>query len=970
MATLTKEGKVIKVFLLLIAGFLFSATEVQAANPVLTVSTLADGSYTNNPTLNIPGSVTVDSGLSLDTLTLIVNGGTPVNIPFSGDTGGPYSFSYALTLTNGANQLILAATDSVSNTINDTRTITLDITSPTITITSPADNSATGTIPIAVSGSVDKTSTVTVQVNGSSPQTFSNVTVFTASVDLSLGLNTILVDATDLAGNNAAEQKRTVTYDNTKPALSVTDPAQDIATNQATITITGSVSDTYSAVTVTVAVDGGTPYTPAVAPDGTFTQDITFTNNKTYQITVTATNAAGIFNTVTRNFIFDNVPPQVTGVQSTTASGYYNLGKIVNITLNFSEPITSSGLTIYLNTTPVKSVSTGALANAASFSGTYTVANGDNTAGPVNVTAIIGTIVDAAGNSTANPAVPAGQDLADSKNIVIDTTPPVVNANPAGGILYRNVQFTQTATANDATPMTYAWSMQSGPSGGNITFGSPGALTTTISADANVNGSYILRFTAIDAAGNSNSSSVTLVWDTVPSASPVITPSFGQVQFTKITTGNFKFTSTDSNVTFTCSMDDPDPNTSATGACTSPSQYNFTSLPDGSHTFKVTATDPATNQSSSIYTWTIDTTTPLLTVSILNSNTHTSVQALNVSGAATDPGPGGIGVGSGVSSNSLAVTLNNNPAVTFQFDSTTGQFSQDLNLTLGSNNITITATDLAGNTTSVTRSNIVYDPNAPVITFTSPADNYVTSRTPVTVTGTVSKNVTFQAAVQVNNGQPQQLPSPPGNNTFTLAVNLQSGINTITITATDANDPTLYSSQQLTIIFDNTPPSLTVTDPAQNIRTLLSSYSITGSVSDTQNGTSVAIDVDTLVGGIFTNTRTFQPTVDVNGKFTQAIDIPPTFMYRFTVKATDAAGNETDVQRKIISGAATGDINGDTTVNVADALLALQIAVGIVPPADQYLVLGDVAPVVNGTSTGDWKISVGDAVVILQKSIN
>jgi hypothetical protein len=56
---------------------------------------------------------------------------------------------------------------------------------------------------------------------------------------------------------------------------------------------------------------------------------------------------------------------------------------------------------------------------------------------------------------------------------------------------------------------TFAWTMVSGP--GNITFGSSDASTTTIAADAD--GTYILKLTATDRAGNVTSGTMTFVWD-------------------------------------------------------------------------------------------------------------------------------------------------------------------------------------------------------------------------------------------------------------------------------------------------------------------------------------------------------------------------------------------------------------------------------------------------------------------------
>jgi hypothetical protein len=65
----------------------------------------------------------------------------------------------------------------------------------------------------------------------------------------------------------------------------------------------------------------------------------------------------------------------------------------------------------------------------------------------------------------------------------------------------------------------------------------------------------------------------------------------------------------------------------------------------------------------------------------------------------------------------------------------------------------------------------------------------------------------------------------------------------------------------------------------------------------------------------------------------------------------------------------TGDINGDGKVDVADALLALQISVGSVAVTAAHLVNGDVAPLVGAKPVPDGIITVADALVILRKVV-
>ena len=64
-----------------------------------------------------------------------------------------------------------------------------------------------------------------------------------------------------------------------------------------------------------------------------------------------------------------------------------------------------------------------------------------------------------------------------------------------------------------------------------------------------------------------------------------------------------------------------------------------------------------------------------------------------------------------------------------------------------------------------------------------------------------------------------------------------------------------------------------------------------------------------------------------------------------------------------------GDLNGDGKVDIADALLALRIAVGIYTASAAQLTAGDVTPFVLGKPAPDGIIDVGDALLILRVAV-
>ncbi|HEY6872684.1 MAG TPA: S8 family serine peptidase [Geobacteraceae bacterium] len=67
--------------------------------------------------------------------------------------------------------------------------------------------------------------------------------------------------------------------------------------------------------------------------------------------------------------------------------------------------------------------------------------------------------------------------------------------------------------------------------------------------------------------------------------------------------------------------------------------------------------------------------------------------------------------------------------------------------------------------------------------------------------------------------------------------------------------------------------------------------------------------------------------------------------------------------------APSGDVDGDGSVTVKDALMVLRAAVGLAPWSATLMYNGDVAPLVNGVPGPDRKIGVDDAVLILRKVV-
>jgi hypothetical protein len=263
--------------------------------PNLHVSTLADGTVTYNPILNVAGTVSnSDSGNGVKDVT--VNGQVVIT-----STG---TFTTVILLADGPNTITTVAADNAANSVTDIRTITLYRSDTScMTISAPPDNSVTGQNFVDITGSVgNANTTITAKANGGSPTTATRSgTNFLVTLNLAAGMNALDITATNQAGISCSA-KRSVMSGTTGPTLAVSDPDQDIATTAGSIIISGTVTDAVTSAAISIAANGQT-YAPAVAANGSFSQAITLSTDKTYAIIVTAIDQAGNEATVQRNII-------------------------------------------------------------------------------------------------------------------------------------------------------------------------------------------------------------------------------------------------------------------------------------------------------------------------------------------------------------------------------------------------------------------------------------------------------------------------------------------------------------------------------------------------------------------------------------------------------------------------------------------------------------------------------------------
>ncbi|WP_306532534.1 hypothetical protein [Geobacter sp.] len=553
------------------------------------------------------------------------------------------------------------------------------------------------------------------------------------------------------------------------------------------------------------------------------------------------------------------------------AAGNVSLAKSASVTVTlpdaaapvvgaFTLPATATTLTVPVSSfTATDNVGVTGYLITKSATAPAASATGWTATAPVSVTAVAGSNTffgwakDAAGNVS----------LAKSASVTVtlpDTAAPVVGA------------FTLPATAT-----TLAVPVSSFTATDNV--GVTGYLiTTSATAPASVTavaGSNTFYAWAKDAAGNVSLAKSASVTVTLPDATAPVVGAFTlPTTATSLTVPVSAFTATDNvGVTgYLITTSTTAPAASATGwSATAPASVTAVA---GSNTFYGWAKDAAGNvslaksASVTVTVQTADTTKPTLTISALNNGSYTNKVTLNITGSTSDA--------SGIKS----VTVNGQ-AITVNPD---GSFSTALTLTVGANTITVVSTDNAGNQQTDART-VTYDPNAPVLAVSAPADNSQSSQSFITISGTIGEISTV--SVIVNSGSPQ-LASISGNS-FSVTVNLAQGVNTIAITATDLAGN--VSTAKRTVTYGTASMALSVTSPLQDITTKNSSISLKGKVVDPLENVTVKITMDG---------NTFTPKVEDNGAFEQELKFTTPKLYAITVTATDEAGNSSSVYRNVI----------------------------------------------------------------------
>ncbi|WP_233595405.1 Ig-like domain-containing protein [Corallococcus sp. CA031C] len=462
--------------------------DVDLTGPQVAISTPANGTSVGTDTVTVTGT---SSGATSVTLTFDGASHGPITV----DASGNWSYTLPGPLAEDTYTVTAVAVDSVGNTSSTaTSTFTVDLTDPTVAISTPADGSTIGTDTVTVTGTSTGATSVTLTFQGTNHGPIAVDGAgnwnFTLPVTLTDGDYTVTAVSTDAAGNTSTPDQTSFTVDLTGPEVDITTPADGAFVNTSTVTVTGTSVD---ATSVTLTFEG-TDYGPiTVDASGNWSYTLPGPlDEDTYTVTVVAVDGAGNTSpTATTTFTVDLTAPTV--AITTPANG----STVTNP--NVTATGTSTGATSV--TVTFRGTNYGPIAVDASGNWSQALP-GPLTNGSYTVTAVA---EDAAGNTSPT---------ATSTFTVNVAAPTVAITAPANGSTVASTSVTVTGTTANATSVTVTFQ---GTNYGPIAVDASGSWSQALPGPL-ANGTYTVTAVSTDGTATSSTASSTFTVDSTGTA--------------------------------------------------------------------------------------------------------------------------------------------------------------------------------------------------------------------------------------------------------------------------------------------------------------------------------------------------------------------------------------------------------------------------------------------------------------------
>ncbi len=628
---------------------------------------------------------------------------TGVTVNGAAATVGGGSFSFDMTLAEGANAIVVVATDSLGHTSQTSLTVTLDSVPPVLTIFESGVAFADGLLlgrPAVITVVADDATAVDFAA------TIDGQAYLLGSPFVTPGAHVFAVTATDEAANSASAT-RSFTIDNDPPLIDDLSPIPGTVIGAPTVHVAGRVSDDAVEVVVNgIAASftgGGSNWIGWSIPALPLEQE------GLNLLPLRAVDAAGNATEFDISYDRDTLDPQIT----LTAPTEGLVTRFANLT------VAGAAADAHLEHVTINGTEVAAGADG-SFSHAVVLVEGPNTVAVVAADVV----------SQESTAVCA---------VVLDTAPPVIsvthNGQPLPDGFLSNTPVAPVVTAADDSEVTVA----------TILNGAPFTSGTSVSAE----GSYILVATATDAAGNTASLEIAFRLDLTPPAISGLSIADGAV-----------IANPSPMLSGACD-DAVSVEVNGSPAVMTAGTFSFAglTLAEGANQVVVTAADAAGNQRTLTFSVTLDTAPPVITVTAPNDGDLVGAANILVIGTAAD-----------LHLHEVTVAGRKAALAGSSFQ-TQVPLAQE-----GSNVITITAVDRAGNSAELTVT-VERDTTAPVLTVNEPGPSAVLGDGAVTVSGTVSD----AHAVTVTVDTRSLTPGPAG--AFQTVLQLPEGSHAVKVEA-------------------------------------------------------------------------------------------------------------------------------------------------------------------------------------------
>ncbi len=660
------------------------------------------------------------------------------------DSGADHTFS---GVADGSRTISVTATDPSGRSVTESVVVNVDQTDPVVAFTSPSDNSWSQSDSVATTFTVTEANvaSVTCQVDSDAAVPCGSETGFTFA-GLADGARELTVLVSDQAGNSA-EATRIVNVDTIDPLLSISSPLAGAWIDSNSVSVSFSATDANS-LTLTCEISGQT----AVACDSGSSHTITGVTDGSRTITVTATDVSG--RSVTESVVVnvDQTDPVV--AFASPADNSWSQSSSVATTFGVTEANVASVECQVDSASPVSCDSQ----TGFTFAG---LAEGDR------VLKVL--VTDLAGNSAEA-----------TRTVRIDTIDPALSiSSPLAGAWLDSGSVPVSFSASDTNPLTLACEItdQSAvpcEAGSSHTF-----LGVT-------DGARTITVTATDPSGRSVTENVVV---NVDQTDPIVAfDSPAHNSWSQSDSVAATFTVDEANVaSVECQVD-------SDGAvpCGSETEFTFSGLADGARVLKVLVIDAAGNSDEASITVNVDTIDPALTVTAPTGGEWITSGTVDLEFSATD-------------ANALEFSCQLDAESPVACTSATSHSFTDV-ADGNDRTVTVTATDASGRSDTETIAFQV-DKTAPVVSFTSPADNSWSQSNSVDTTFTVTEANVASVTCQVDSDAAVPCGSETG---FTFA-GLDEGARVLKVLVTDQAGN--FDEASLTVNVDTIDPALTITSP-------------------------------------------------------------------------------------------------------------------------------------------------------------